>query len=159
MVKALMVLAGMAILLAGCCGFTGGPTAGTKTGGGASAGQGVGACLADCDRNAVPGNEGLAGADSCKAVCYADDAKATLNAGECDQINTLGNFTTFGENKTFWFNGCVGDVAEGKKDVSVCSRITAGPGRDACIMNVYYVTKNPADCDGLSDPKMKSACT
>ncbi len=159
--KVMLALVGIAIMLSGCCGFTGGPYGNTSPGvpqGPSGRAADLNSCLSDCDTNSIPGNSGLAGVASCKAVCYSDDAKANLNAGECDKILDLGNFSTFGENATFWFNGCVGDVAESKPDVSICSKIPVGQGRDGCIMNVYYVTKNPADCAGLNDSTMKNAC-
>lgn len=149
----LLPLLGFAILLSGCCNFTGGPNGGVYGGSG-----GLNSCLADCDKNSV-GQTGLAGVGSCKALCYDHEARAKGDAGVCEEIKNLGNVSMMGENSSFWFNGCVGDVAEDTKNVAVCSRIPAGSDRDTCIMNVYYITKNPADCDGLSDPRMKSACT
>ncbi|MFN7990745.1 MAG: hypothetical protein U0R44_01165 [Candidatus Micrarchaeia archaeon] len=145
----ILFLVGMAILLSGCCNITGG-TGGAK-------GENLNSCLADCERNSV-GQKGLAGLGSCKALCYDHEARATGDAAQCDAINSLGNVSMMGEDTSFWFNGCVGDVAEDKKDVTVCGRLPVGPRRDACIMNVYYATKNPSDCDGLSDPREKSVC-
>lgn len=149
--KVFLALLGMAMILAGCCGFTGGPNGVAQSGGS----SGLNSCLSDCNTNSV-GTGGFTGLKTCQAYCYDHDATAKLDANACDPIKSLQNDSGF--DTAFWYNGCIGDVAEGKLDVSVCTKIQEGSGRDQCILNVYYKTHNPADCNGLSDPRMKSEC-
>jgi hypothetical protein len=54
---------------------------------------------------------------------------------------------------------CISDVAENKKDSSLCEKIETGNFRDSCYLKVYQKTGDSALCDKISDPGLKSMCT
>jgi hypothetical protein len=54
---------------------------------------------------------------------------------------------------------CISDVAEEKKDSTLCEKIKTGNFRDSCYLKVYRETGDSALCDRISDPGLKSSCT
>lgn len=83
---------------------------------------------------------------SLRDACYQQEAKERK---DCDQI---------AEEKLKW--GCYDNIAEKKKDITICDNIPldAGRIRDNCYFHYQYNNKDFSHCDKISDEVMKKGC-